>query len=256
MGFYLDRAGRLHGLNPLTKLTLALALSSLAFIVPWAWFSLALFAGVIVPLSVWGNIGRELGRATVRLLLPTCVFLIVVQSLVFPGQTVLFKVGELAVKTEAVTSAVLTAGRLLVMVGAFLLMLFTAHPGVLMTDLTRRGVPPTFAYLIIATLQIMPAMRDRAATILDAQQARGLETRGSLLTRTRAIVPLVGPLILGALVQAEERALAIQARAFYAGRKHTSLIEVPDSPRETLGRWVMIGVVIAAGGLRLIGLVR
>ena len=112
------------------------------------------------------------------------------------------------------------------------------------------GFPANLAYVIVTTIQIAPRFQARAATILDAQRARGLETEGSFLVRVRAIVPLVVPLILSSLVDVEERALAIEARAFNRPGKKTSLVEIADAPWESAARWMlvlgMVGVVAAS----------
>jgi len=83
-----------------------------------------------------------------------------------------------------------------------------------MSDLTRRGLPPQFAYVIISTLQILPQMQAKAQTIIAAQRSRGLDTESSFAKRVGALVPLVGPLVFGSLVEVEERAIAIEARGF------------------------------------------
>ena len=108
--------------------------------------------------------------------------------------------------------------------------MLSTHPSTLMTALTQRGLPPSLTYIIVSTLQIIPQMQLKASTIIDAQRSRGLETQGGLHRRVSALLPLVGPLVFGSLVDVEERAIAIEARAFKAKRTKTSLIEIPDSP--------------------------
>lgn len=120
-----------------------------------------------------------------------------------------------------------------------------------MSDLTRRGVPGNLSYVITSTLQIIPQMQAKAATIIDAQRSRGLETKGNLINRTRALIPLVGPLVFGSLVEVEERAIAIEARAFTARIKKTSLRAIKDTNGERLGRWSMLFLIILAIGLRI-----
>ncbi len=92
------------------------------------------------------------------------------------------------------------------MVAAFSLFLISTDPGNLMSELIHAGLPPAIAYVVMASLMIVPEMSHKASTILEAQRARGLRTSGSLLQRTRAVFPLVAPLLLGTLMIAEERA--------------------------------------------------
>ena len=68
--------------------------------------------------------------------------------------------------------ALRNAMRIIVMVSSFTLFLLTTHPSELMSDLTRRGLPGQFAYVIISTLQIIPQMQAKAQTIIAAQRSR------------------------------------------------------------------------------------
>ncbi len=89
-------------------------------------------------------------------------------------------------------NATINATRIFVMVSSFTLFLLTTHPSELMSDLTRRGLPGQFAYVIISTLQIIPQMQAKAQTIIAAQRSRGLDTQSSFAKRVGALVPLVG----------------------------------------------------------------
>jgi energy-coupling factor transport system permease protein len=131
------------------------------------------------------------------------------------------------------------------MVSAFTLLLLTTHPSELMSDLTRRGLPGQFAYVIISTLQILPQMQAKAQTIIAAQRSRGLDTESSFSRRAGSLIPLVGPLVFGSLVEVEERAIAIEARGFTSKNQKTSLYEIKDSGFDTALRWMLILIVLA-----------
>jgi len=131
------------------------------------------------------------------------------------------------------------------------LLLLTTHPSEMMSDLTRRGLPSQFAYVIISALQIIPQMQAKAQTIIAAQRSRGLDTESSFLRRVGAIVPLVGPLVFGSLAEVEERAIAIEARGFTSKHTKTSLHEVPDHRSDKVIRWVLFVLVIVSIALNL-----
>ena len=135
--------------------------------------------------------------------------------------------------------------------GAFVVLLLTTHPSTLMNDLGQRGLPPTLTYILISTLQIVPQMQAKANTIIDAQRSRGLETQGGFRQRIGAVFPLVGPLVFGSLVDVEERAIAIEARAFKAKRPHTSLTVVPDSTAQFALRIALVVLTLLVIGARL-----
>src|SRR6185437_14527964 len=78
-------------------------------------------------------------------------------------------------------------------------------------DLERRGVPPRFTFVALATIEAVPTLVDRAATIAESQRARGLDTEGSVRARVRGLLPLVGPAVITSLTDVEERSLALVA---------------------------------------------
>lgn len=252
LSFFIDRDSFLHRLNPLTKLTLVFMLVILSFLGLSFWLPTIIFLFVIIPLSFLGKISREFFSATVKLLLPVVGFLFVMQAFFHPdGSTEIFSIWIFDVTIESLRFAYLTASRILTMVASFLILLLTTHPSDLMSDLTRRGVSGNLSYVITSTLQIIPQMQIKAGTIIDAQKSRGLETSGNVINRVRALVPLVGPLVFGSLVEVEERAIAIEARAFTSPLKKTSLREIPDRSGERVARWLFLAVVIVAIGIRL-----
>jgi energy-coupling factor transport system permease protein len=252
-GLYQPRESAFHRLHPLTKLMISFGLIVLGLGSAVDWVPLAFYMLVLIPLSASARLSRSFLRASIRLLLPFAISLFLIQSLFFPeGTTVLAQLGPLTVKAEGVRFAFGATVRILLITGALLLTLLTTHPGVLMSGLAQKGLPPTLAYVIVTTLQIVPHMRERANMIADAQRARGLETQGSIAQRMRALVPLLGPLVMGALLDVEERTLALEARAFSATTPKTSLFELPDPVYERLLRWAILLMIVAIVGFRLV----
>ena len=247
--FYIERDSFLHRLNPLTKLVMIFTFIVLAFLGPGFWLPTVLFMGGILPLSFLGKIQKEYFKTTRQLLLPVVGFLFVMQSFFHQDEyRELFQLWFLDVTLGSVQFAYLTASRIFVMVSSFILLLLTTHPSVLMSDLTRRGLSGTFAYVVTSTLQILPQMRAKANTIIDAQRSRGLDTEGGYRQRIRALLPLVGPLVFGSLVEVEERAIAIEARAFTSTLPKTFLHEIPDTRLDKTARWVFLILMLLTIG--------
>ena len=174
------------------------------------------------------------------------------QSIFIPGGTTeVFRIGPFSVELETVYRSFLIASRIFLMVSAFTFLLLTTHPSELMTDLTRRGLPPQFSYVLISTLQIIPQMQAKAQTILSAQRSRGLETKSNIFNRIASLFPLAGPLVFGSLVEVEERAIAIEARGFTSTRAKTFLHEIPDTRADRTIRWVLAAIVIVVLVLKI-----
>lgn len=250
--FYVERASLLHRLNPLTKLMGALALLLLAFLSPWYWLPTALLLAIVVPMSFAGRVAGPFLRAIGRIFGVVGLLLIALQTLFYPyGQTILFDIWFIEATLEGLQRGYLLATRLGVLVSAFTLMLLTTHPSMLMRDLAQRGLPGAVVYIIISAFQIAPEVEARAAKILDAQRARGLETEGGLRRRIGALLPLVGPLVFSSLAEVEERTIAIEARAFSTPGAKTTLVEVPDTTAERGVRWGLLLLILLAVSFRL-----
>jgi len=246
LSFYVKRDSPIHNFNPLTKLTLVLGLVLISFASPWYWTPQFLVLFGIVPLIFIGKVQREYFGAMLRLILPASGILFLMQLFFLPGEQEIFHIWVITVTQESLMNAITNATRIFLMVSSFTLFLLTTHPSELMSDLTRRGLPGQFAYVIISTLQIIPQMQAKANTIIAAQRSRGLDTQSSFAKRVGALVPLVGPLVFGSLVEVEERAIAIEARGFTSTRAKTSLYEIPDSNLDKILRWGLILLILAS----------
>ena len=252
LSFFVKRDSPIHRLNPLTKVVLAFSLVLIAFISPWYWTPQALFLLGILPLTLAGKVAREYWSFFLRIVLPTVLFLFMIQAVFLPGESrIIYQIWGLEITELSARLAFRNAARIAVMISSFTILLLTTHPSQLMSDLTRRGLPGQFAYVIISSLQIIPQMQAKAQTIISAQRSRGLDTQSSFLRRIGAIVPLVGPLVFGSLVEVEERAIAIEARGFTSTHVKTSLHEILDSSTDKTARWILMAFVLLALAARI-----
>ena len=187
LSFFVKRESALHRLNPLTKLSIVFTFIFLTFLSPFRWLAPALAIPVIL-LSFIGGVQRQFLNVALKLILPAITFMFIMQSIFLPGgETVLFAVWIFDVTLETVEKAFITVSRLFVMISSFTILLLTTHPSELMSDLTRRGLPGQFAYVIISTLQIIPQMQAKAQTIIAAQRSRGLDTESTFPKARRRI---------------------------------------------------------------------
>lgn len=259
MGLYLSGNGLLHRWHPLTKLALVFACCLLVFANLLAWEGVALFPYIgILLLFVLALLDsqvtlRVLTRRFILILLPFLFFLLLVQTpaiLFSDAQEGLWQIGPFALESERLLFTVTLISRLALIVQSILLLTLTTHPADLTHALTQIGIPRGITYMILATVQLAPRLQNKAQRILTAQQARGLRTEGNLMVRMRAFLPLIGPLINSALQESEERAFALEARAFRSPSPKTSWRQLHDSLAQRLARWAMI---IGAVAIFLVG---
>jgi len=210
-------------------------------------------AAVLVPAAI-ARVVRPLLRAVVLLALPIGISVVVINLLFFPaGQQVLFRIGPVTATAEGLVFALEVVARLVAISGAISLFYLTTTAGDLTIDLERRGVAPRLAFVASASVQTVPAMVDRAAAITAAQRARGLDTEGGIGARLRGIVPIVGPVILGALGEVEKRTMALEARGFSRPGRRTLLWHPADSSAQRVARWLMVLAIPAFIAARAAG---
>jgi energy-coupling factor transport system permease protein len=239
---YLARDSGLHRLHPLTKLSLAATLLVAAFALPGPWSSYAVFLLVLLPLAAWGRILPGFLRSVARSVLPFALSLFLIQGLLWPGGSPVARLGPLSLKAEGLAFALASTGRILMIVSSFLLLALSTRPDLLMIALAQRGFPSTLSYIVVTTIQIVPYFQGKARAILDAQRSRGLETEGGLRRRLRALLPLVVPLVLSSILDIEERAIALEARAFGRHGTKTSLQVLSDSRAQSVLRWAILAL--------------
>lgn len=198
---------------------------------------------VLAPAALAGVLGKLL-RTSLLLTLPIAVSVLVINVFFFPdARTVLLRIGPFAATAEGLAFAGEVLARILAISGAVTLFYLTTRPADLVIDLERRGVPPRVAFVANASVQTVPALVDRAASITAAQRARGLDTEGSVWRRIRGVLPLVGPVLLGAIAEVEERTMALEARGFTRQGRRTLLWQPPDSRPQSLARWLLVAAV-------------
>jgi len=229
--------------NPLTPLAAALLVVAAAYVGPAPWAPGAALA-VSLAAAWWAGLARRVGALAAAVAIPTFALLALTN-------------GVLAAATRWDPSAVQDALDVALRLGAAVAALATVVSGVAPRRLTRalsaRGLPGWAAYLLVASLEAAPEARERARQVLDAQRCRGFAPGKGIAGRLRAILPLAGPLVSAMVVESDERALALDARGFRAGRARTALTAVADPAPERFARriiWLALLAVLFWGLVR------
>lgn len=217
----------MRALHPFTLIGTALVLPALAWILPTPWGGLGT---AIVALGLCAGGGLRLLRVALLTAAPFWFFLFLLHG----------------------ASGMLATGlRLTTMIGGFLWLVAELPPPRLIEAMVAAGWPAGVAFLLSATLAAVPALRERARRIVDAQRCRGLTTRGGPVARLAALRALALPLVLSALHEVDERALALETRGFSPGVRRTPLEPPRDRPAERVLRWALLLGCVAALAWRI-----
>nr|WP_225443121.1 energy-coupling factor transporter transmembrane component T [Lolliginicoccus lacisalsi] len=201
----------------------------LVFVTPIWWW---LLPGMIVLVVVLARDGRA--GAWVVLAAPFAVLAFLLQGMFYPeGVTELASLGPARVPTEGLEFAALLSLRIGTSVALFLVLGSAVTPARMMPALTSIGVSPRISYIVMSSVTLVPALRDHATTVLDAQRARGLRTRGGPVHRLRIVAGVALPVVLRIIAESGEKALMLEQRGFGAARRPTSYrsLEFPQWER-------------------------
>lgn len=243
---FVSRKTWLHKLHPFNKLAFILLTGVVVYLGPAGWYVEAILIALNLGLAIMGEVFKVTWRLVWRTLLPLAFFMIIIHGFLYPeNRTILISFNEgghfyqegflFALNILLQLTAVLTAS---------LIFVLCTHPTDLITAISQTGCPQSLAYLIGSPLLLLPIMRERIGTIQDAQRSRGLDSEGNFIKRFFFLFPLVAPLVLGSLVEIEQRSIALEIRGFNTPGPKTSLRTVSDTTWQQLLRWVMLLVSV------------
>jgi energy-coupling factor transport system permease protein len=248
-----------HRIDPRAKILWTLAMMALLA------FSLdpVIYGGLTVYLLIL----LILSRLPIRSLLPALksfllLFLItfILHVLFAPGGgNVYFTLAGIEVTSVGVENGLLYSYRILLFLMVATVANLTTSP-VTMTEGLLRLLKPLRALrvpvaeismMVFIALRFIPVLTDEARAIRASQIARGLSQGRGPVARIRSVIPLLLPLLLGALRRAEHLALAIESRGYRKGIMRTSL-HVPvfscgDAVFLLVATLAIIGLIVLNG---------
>jgi len=242
-------------LHPVTKATLAMVGAIVAFGVRGWTGPAVVFVAVVVSGAVAGVLRRTLPFALATI--PLVASILVVNTFLYPNaKDAIVTVGPLTPTWTGATAALQATLRVVAFGLSAAVFALTTPIDDLLVELERRGLGRRGAFVVGSALGSVPRTVERAREVTDAQRARGMDTEGGLPRRFRGLVPLVGPVVFGALAEVEERTMALEARGFTAPGRRTLLRKLPDSRPQRLARWALLVGSICLVAVSLAGAVK
>lgn len=135
--------------------------------------------------------------------------------------------------------------------GVFLLFLSTTHPSAFLKALDAKKVSPGLSYVIASPLLLIDLFVERARSIQEAQQTRGLSLDQSVISRLLALPTLLVPLITLGLMNNQSRSASLTGRAFRALPYRTVLNPPADQPYGPALRRILLAATVLQGGLAI-----
>jgi energy-coupling factor transport system permease protein len=252
---YVPGHSPLHRLDPRVKVV-AVTTLAVALFVRDGYAALAAFGAVALGAVLLSGVPARWFWRGLKPLLWLVGLTFVMQVLFAPGEA-FFTLGPIHLTWEGIERATFLSVRLVILVVTGALLTLTTPP-VALTDalawltrpLRRLRVPTEeLALMVTIALRFIPTLLIELDTIMRAQRARGAEfARGSLVTRARALVPVLIPLFVVSFRRADDLALAMEARCYRPGLTRTRLHPLAAGA----GDWLALALVAAVVAVAMV----
>ena len=239
LGQYFPGNSLLHRLDPRMKLTLTMLFIVLVFL-PQNWYALGLvllFLGVVVALS---RLPVNLLWRSMKPVLFIVAFTAVLNVLYVTDGTTLVQWRFIHVTTGGLENAAFIAVRIFSLIIGSSLLTYTTTPTALTDGIERllsplkvvRINPHELAMMMTIALRFIPTLMEETDKIMAAQKARGADMEsGGLLSRVKALVPILIPLFVSSFRRAYDLAMAMECRCYQGGEGRTRMKQLHTAPR-------------------------
>lgn len=199
-----------------------------------------------IGLSIWLSkvpIGFVLkGLKPIMILI---IFAFLINMFLTPGSgDALFEFGFITIHLEGIERAFFMASRLILLIMGTSLLTLTTSPieltdGIeyLLNPFKKVGLPAhELAMMMTIALRFIPTLLEETDKIMKAQMARGADFEsGQLMSRAKALIPLLVPLFISAFRRADELAMAMEARCYRGGEGRTRMKVLKYSLLDLIG---------------------
>jgi len=151
--------------------------------------------------------------------------------------------------------------RVMASLSAAMLVIATTHPGMLIDAFVRFfeiriagkryriGIPYEIAFMVSSAVSFAPTMLEESSIILNAMQARGLELKGDIRRKAKALKYILVPLVVNILRAGRKLAIAADTRGFRANKHRTYVNELKLKRNDYI--FLIYTILLTSGGLYL-----
>ena len=217
---YLDRNTFFHRLHPVTKIFSLILLFTAAMVFNHPLYVLAIAGFVIII----GGLSRSLSnlRKIRILLILLLIFCAILWPLFLKGSDLLWKLGPLSIYRESLLYAVAMGIRLDTMLICGIIFLSCTRIEEFTAGLNKLGMPFAMSFALSLAFRLVPTFAATTSTVIQAQKSRGLDLEsGWILSRIKKHVPLLIPIFIYAVRNADLLAMALESKSFGLRKKRT-----------------------------------
>ena len=99
--------------------------------------------------------------------------------------------------------------------------------------------------MLSMSLRFVPTLMDDTSRIMNAQRARGVDfNQGSLMTRIKAVIPILIPLFAASFKRADALAIAMEAKGYQGGDSRSKYRQLNWQFRDSLSILTLLGLAV------------
>ncbi len=233
----------IHKLDPRFKI-ICIILYIAAIFTASSYLSFALVALSTVLIVALSRLNLSVILKGLKPVVFIVLFTIIANILWTSGEKPILEFWIIKIYPEGLIYAFLMALRIMcLIVSTFVLLTYTTSPMAL-TDAIERLLSPLkviglpvheFSMMMTIALRFIPTLIEETEKIINAQKARGADFEsGNLLTRAKAMVPILIPLFVSAFRRADELAGAMECRLYTGGNGRTRMKVMKAKPMDII----------------------
>ena len=231
LGQYYPVDSPVHRLDPRIKLILTIAYIVSVFIAE-SFAGYALLLGWIFFVCRLSHIPFKMVLKGLKPLRIIIILTFLLNLFMTPGYKEWVSFWIIRITEEAFLQALFYSLRLIFLVAGTSLLTLTTSPialsdgiELLLTPLKKIHFPAhELAMMMTIALRFIPTLLEETDKIMKAQMARGADFEsGNLLSRAKAMIPLLVPLFVSAFRRAGDLAMAMESRCYHGGEGRTRL---------------------------------
>ena len=230
LGQFFPGSTPIHKLDPRTKLVLVIVYIVALFLAKWfvSYVVVAAFLAMVIAMS---RIRLKVVLKNLKPLLFIILLTAVLNLFYGQGEPIaqfwIFKITK-----SGLENAIFMVLRISLLVAGTFMLTYTTSP-ISLTDGLESLLSPLkklhapvheLSMMMSIALRFIPTLIEETDKIMSAQKARGADFEsGNLLSRAKAMVPILVPLFISAFRRADELATAMECRCYHGGEGRTKL---------------------------------
>lgn len=250
IGQYYPTGSIIHRLDPRLKIVALVAYIVFIFLAKTA-LSLAYIAVLTIVLILLTKVPVKTYLKNLKTILPIILITAILNVFYSSDGKVLVDWWIITITKGGIEKAIFIAVRIVILIIASAMLTYTTTPTML-TDAIESLLSPlkhiglggavhTIAMMMTIALRFIPTLIDETDKLMNAQKARGADFEsGGILTRVKALIPILIPLLISSIRRALELSEAMESRCYNGSGNRTRMKQLKLSAADYISVFTLI----------------